>query len=447
MRTIFLHPSYPIAWGAWLLFLFFLPFNQFGGIRILSALVLFIHVINIGYTKNRKPTLSVLQIDSSLYKILGGLLVLFCILSSSISPYPTDSFNAIRKDLLIQVVLFLSAITLVKSYKHISISFAVLLAGFISLSIISALEIFREGMSSLLKLEISLRSHNSFFGGYGLISAIYIPLLLGYLHTIKCKGLKFGYFLAMLLALLLTFSYGSRTTLLVLIFIALLFSLVNKYSKLFLTLILTISILFFFYGNIDIGYLNKYKSLFDIKTYTTNQGLSSRFSVWEGAWHIISERPFLGYGYGWKKLAWVINDFGYGAIWGKSYPNIAAYYLQEGVASYGRVNPHNYLLQVLFEIGLLGLGLSLAWWGSIIYILIRQLNTKKKLHKRFAVTLLLPIIAYWMSNLTNGFWVGSIANLAIICAGLVVALNACQKSTEEEIVRDAADKNPHHSPR
>ena len=65
----------------------------------------------------------------------------------------------------------------------------------------------------------------------------------------------------------------------------------------------------------NMGYLSRYSSLSSHETYTTNQGLSQRISVWQGTIDVIKDRPFLGYGYGWKKLATVINENNFAEYW------------------------------------------------------------------------------------------------------------------------------------
>ena len=119
----------------------------------------------------------------------------------------------------------------------------------------------------------------------------------------------------------------------------------------------------------NLGYLEKYRSLMQTDTYVTNQGLSLRLDVWSGVIELIEARPMLGYGYGWKKLAWAINDGGYAKRWRAEGSGKKAYFLgEEETASYGKVNPHNYFLQVAFEIGIPGLLLVMGFWLSVFWL-------------------------------------------------------------------------------
>src|SRR5574343_1822115 len=70
-----------------------------------------------------------------------------------------------------------------------------------------------------------------------------------------------------------------------------------------------------------------------------------------------------------QTIMWAINDGGYAERWKANDPGKAAYFVgEETQASYGKVNPHNYFLQVAFEIGIPGLLLVLAFWGAVFWL-------------------------------------------------------------------------------
>ena len=327
-----------------------------------------------------------------------------------------------RKDLLVQVIVFIAALSYLKTAEEIWRLIVVALLGFTAVTLASCVEIGSYWVHNGFTIWIP-RNHNLFWGGYGSSGAYYLPLLAGWLLASNKKPTwnYAGCFL-LAVAISLTFIYGSRTPLVVVLTTTLfLLMLLKQWSKLMalLTAFLCLFALIQFAPSTP---LDKYKSLLNSDTYVTNNGLSQRLSVWEGCWDVINTRPLTGYGFGWKKLARAINDGDFANRW-EARPDITGYFLERGKAIYGKVNPHNYFLQVLFEIGAIGLALVVAFWCVIFRCGFSLYYRTENKTRGLAATLLAVLFGYGITNLMNGNWIGGLANLSILFSACLIVLN------------------------
>lgn len=431
VNTRFYEPGrlYQIAWVAWGVALFLLPFNQFGGVRNTALLVLLASLLGLWRTV---PATGRLMHSRGL--VIGLLVATWALLVSIFGPYPVESMSAISKDLLIQVLLVAGAWRLVRGEKDIRRSLMIVLAGFLTVSFLSFAEIIESGVATVFSANLldAPRRHNAFWGGYAASASVYLPMLVGVAVLLPMRSLwRVGVIALILFVLLLTALYGSRSAILIVFLTGVAgFLLARRFRTLLALLALLAAGLIGLYSQSDLGYLNKYKSLAKPETYVTNQGLGLRLAVWKGVTEVIAERPLMGFGYGWKKLAWVINDQGFAARWRAEEPDLAQYYLGDSeVASYGRVNPHNYILQVVFELGVIGLALVFAFWGMVLAACIRLIRYHQGAPARWGGILLLTLVGYFLSNINNGYWVGGVANLAVAIAGMALAFcDECSKA-------------------
>lgn len=407
------------AWAAWGLALFLLPFNHFGGLRLLAVLVLLVSLLLLWARPaegGRRP------LPAALWVAL--LLALWATATSVFGPYPGDSLKMLVKDLLVQAVLLGAAWQLVRSGADARRALLCAGLGFVAVLLLSLLEIGGTGWRSGFSLATLPRRHDAYWGGFAATAAVYVPLLLGaalFLPLTKARRATLGGITV--LAVLLVILYGSRSPLLVIALVLVAgFILARRFLPLAVLLAAVAVSAYFALGFIDQSYLDRYKSLSDPQTYVSNQGLSQRLSVWQGAAEVIAARPWRGYGYGWKKLALAINDGGFGPRWQAEAPDVAQYYLSNASAVYGKVNPHNYVLQVAFEIGLVGLALVAAFWGLVIIACIALLRDRRAEFRAWGGVLFLILLSYHLSNFANSYWVGGVANMAMVCAGIVLAL-------------------------
>lgn len=424
MPPLFRRPSWQtVGEFSWLALLFLQPFNQFGAVRILLTVTV-LACLTVDWRNTRYSLSSHRQIAPR----IAAALALWAITVSVFGPYPLDSLQSLRKDFLVQGIILIAALSYVRSPADAWRMVGVTLAGFATVSVLSMAEIIVFWMRNGFTLWVD-RDHSNFWGGYASSGSLIIPLLLGWLLAAPKRGASTVAGWALLcLAFFLIFLYGSRTPFPVIAGSALLLFILLKKWRGLLAIGLIGALLVIAMQTVPLGPFDKYRSLLKSETYVTNSGLSLRLSVWEGCWQIIADRPLTGYGHGWKKLAWAINDKGVAARWSSERPDIASYYLTDGKASYGKVNPHNYFLQVMFEIGAIGLLLAIAFWIAVVRDSARLLGNRKSAIRDLSACLIATLGAYALSNLTNGQWVGGLANLSLAFAGCLLAMARMEQS-------------------
>lgn len=413
--------------GMWWGLLFIQPFEKFAAVK---------YVLMVGLLGLAIPLVLRVDIRQRLRSrnIVLGLalsIVVWCFAVSVASPYAGDSLHALLRDLLLQVELLLVGCLLVNTAHKARMALWVIIAGFAAVSVLSSFEVASYLAEHSLSEGLIPRSHRSFWGGYAAMACFCLPLTIAFALS-TATGLWQRVLLGALIVLgvVLTGLYGSRSPLLVVAASVIVLFCMLRAWKALATVFLVIALgVGWVAVQSNLGYLEKYRSLAQTDTYFTNQGLSQRFDVWAGVVEVIEARPLLGYGYGWKKLAWVINDGGYAERWRANDPGKTNYYLgEEQTASYGKVNPHNYFLQVAFEIGIPGLLLVLAFWLAVFLQELKGLVSGPLEHQRLRAVILTTLLAYLLSNVVNGYWVGGLANMACALIGILLGLRLTEQS-------------------
>jgi O-antigen ligase len=401
--------------------IFFQPFNRFNSFREIAfygLLLLFILKI----FKDRA-----IHIDFRDKTIVAiSLLVGWSILASILGPYPLDSLNALRKNLFVQMLIFLVIITEFKSYNELRTLFRIVAVSFAVVTLLAVIEYSSKDWTNFHQWT---RTHKMFIGGYANNATFYLPFIAAWLIAIKKPLLeKWIGTITVSLGLIVAFIYNSRTALIaipVAIFIVLFLS--KRYKLLIVGFMIYILLLMGMFLS-DSSTFSKYKSLSKQETYYTNQGFGGRFAVWQGALHIIRERPLTGYGYGWKKIALVARDLNLEEYWKEQYPHVYAYYVNEANLSYGRVSPHNLILQVMFEIGIIGLAVLTWVWSTLIYKIYHAFRTANRGEaKNFIVYSSGVVFSYFLINITNGFWHETYGNMIFFFFAALVVLNESPK--------------------
>lgn len=416
-----------VTMSLWLGLLFIQPFEKFVAVKYLLMLGLLIVAVPLALRIDIRQRL----LSQNTVLRLALLIVLWCIVVSFASPYQADSLHALPRDLLLQMELLLVGCLLVRSPAQARMALWVIMAGFAAVSILSSIEVGAYLMDHSLSDGQIPRSHKSFWGGYASMASFCLPLIIAFAISVaNTTWQRILLAVLVMLGVVLTGLYGSRSPLLVLaISVIVLFGLLRAWKSLAVVFLVIAIGMGWVAANSNLGYLEKYRSLVQAETYVTNQGWSARFDVWAGVLELIEERPVLGYGYGWKKLAWAINDGGYAERWKTHDPAKAAYFLgTTDAASYGKANPHNYFLQVAFEIGLPGLLLVMAFWGGVFGLGLKGVLRGAAENQNLRVVLLTGLLAYMLGNFANGFWVGGLANMACALVGILVGLALNEQS-------------------
>ncbi|MDP2795549.1 MAG: O-antigen ligase family protein [Sulfurisoma sp.] len=399
----------------WLGLLFLQPFNRYGAIKLLLLLGL-IGVLVFGRWTHMRWTHEHLAAPTK----VGILLLVWAVAVSLFGPYPLDSIDALRKEMLIQIVLFAAALRFVKNSENAWAALTSITFGYVLVTFASFGWLGNYWLDNREVPHLPGRSHDALWGGYPATAGICLPLLLGWLiwrpqHPI----VRVAGWLSVLAAFGLIIMYGSRTPLLVVALSIFLLLIAKRLWKLVAVLLILVVVVGVSLETTAFGpQTARYASLFQTKTYVKNE----RNMLWAAVWDVSQDRLLTGYGYGWKKLAWAIRDGGYVSRWEQEKNNLLKLFPPEVLQSYGKANPHNYFLQVVFEIGLVGFGLVLIFWSLVAHqglVILRQTRSDTR---SFALVALIGLSAYAFSNITNGHWVGMLANISVTLAGCLVAL-------------------------
>lgn len=406
--------------------IFFQPFNRFNSFREISfyGLLLFFilklfkdKIVRIDFSDKTIVALSFLAGWSMLVSVLG--------------PYPLDSLNAIRKNLLVQILIFLVVIIEFKDIQELKKLFQLVVASFAVVTVASIIEAVHLDSANFHQLN---KTHKMFIGGYANNATFYLPFIAAYLISVnKTKWEKWTGIATLILGFVVIFIYNSRTALIAMPAGVFIIFLLSKKYKLFIgsfiIFILCISVIF----SSKSDTLSKYRTLSESETYTKMQ---SRIFVWQGALHIIEKRPFLGYGYGWKKMAFVVEGSNLPDYWKQYYPDTYSYYVGNAHSGYGKVNPHNLILQIVFEIGLIGLGIFLWFWATIISKILKVVLVDHGSKTRTLMKCSIGgIVSYILINITNGFWQEAYGNMIFMFAGVVFVLSRQHEAENCKLVR------------
>ncbi len=148
----------------------------------------------------------------------------------------------------------------------------------------------------------------------------------------------------------------------------------------------------------------RYVDLFKAERYSKQEGMSSRYPIWEGVGELVAERPLLGFGPGWQKIPTAAHDIGLISTWQSdisSYGQFKQWYFS---LEPGKVNPHNLALQVLFETGWIGL---IAYLGMLVTLFWGAFTAPTRGKTPFSQWLKFSAIAYFAAlfviDITNSF--------------------------------------------
>lgn len=393
------------------LFLFMQPFKESGSLREAAFAVIVILLL----IRFAGRAFNLALHDRTLQSL--GILVLIAVLSSALSYYRVESFDAMRKNLLYQVVIFLA---IVNEYRDMVELKSLFYAMFLSFFTLSALIVLKYDTHVLFNwLE---HSDDTWLRGYSLFATFYMPIILGYIYSLR-KGarVKAMLFAFWALGLALTVLNNHRTQLVAVVLSAAVVTLMARRYRTFAAGAVIFAVSALLFTHFKPAPVERYKTLFSTRTYVTDEytGLNDRAAIWKGTLDMVKRRPILGYGYGWKKIALAARDYGFLEKWdrdGRTY----AYFDQFG---YGRANPHNLALQILFETGVIGLAAFTVFWATVIIkaaSVSREQDNEGARFLHFGIIGL--IVSYLIINLTNGLWEESYGIIMMAAAAITVVL-------------------------
>ena len=151
----------------------------------------------------------------------------------------------------------------------------------------------------------------------------------------------------------------------------------------------------------------RYYTLFSKGTYQFgNDGsVSERKAIIRAVWEISSERWWIGYGPGWKKLPVIAQERGYMARWQASTDPVDGWAYRYFSYGEGRVNPHNLYLQILFEVGVPGL---LAYAALVLSLMLAGFKHWARgegvMVRSMGVATVLYVGVYAVTGMAGGVW-------------------------------------------
>jgi len=355
-------------------------------------------------------------------------------LSAVISPYPTESLAAFRKEYLTPALLILLAGILPWSSQQ-SQRFITFLIGGIGIGfLVKAMLAFWDGAITHPWI-FSPYSNPEFFEQNGLPkyvsyfavdAGLYIPLVLGSVLFWLGRS-KIGILLltSVLLAYGIVLISGIRTAFFVAT-VGISLPVLIRYAKPRHIVYLAVVTVLVAVGIIEVAKTNlevqRYVEIFKPESYSKEKGMSDRYPIWQATSEIVAQRPILGFGPGWQKIPTVAKETGLLDTW----KGDASYYAQRKVFWFsltpGKTNPHNLAMQLLFETGWIGL---IGYIGLLVGFVISAWNLRKATDTHFrwiGITVPVFMICYLVLCVTNGFLFPP--SLVVLMIAVLVASSA-----------------------
>lgn len=340
------------------------------------------------------------------------LVIGLAFVSAVLSPYAAESLNQLRKDGLPFLIgfLLLNNTPLPGRNRVIVGAMLSLMLGFAVKEILALWAGATNGFQFSI-YEIPDMVFPKYLDFFSADTPYYLPFLLGPLcFWPMVLWQRSILFLFTALAVVVVVFSGVRTSF-IFVALSLLFVLFYRFWDAKKTLLSVLGLL------IITGYLLKdhitnpsvlrYITITSAQTYQFGHdgSVSERYAIAKGVWEVSKDRLLLGYGPGWKKLPTIAEANGHMDRWrasDKPIDKVALNYFSHGE---GRVNPHNFYMTLLFEVGLLGLVAYLSLMAATgVGILKMLMNHPLPLFKGFAVAGLLYLTVYFGGSFAGGVW-------------------------------------------
>lgn len=416
--------SYRLVAVFLLIFLFFQGFREFTGVRN-TAFVLMCLAFAIRWAAGKA---SVSLSDKTSLALV--ILLAVSIISSVAGPYPGESLSAVRKNLFYQVVVFFVIVSEYSSLKGLRPVFYAFFAGF---GLRSLAIVLRNDPDVLFNWLDHNNDPFTFLKGYAMWATFYIPLMAAYLYACS-ESVRTRVVLVFFLLLEtgLAFLNNHRTQIVAFGAGIAFITLASRRYKLLAWGAVAVLIALFAAYQASPRSFDRYKTLLDPQTYVSNDstGLNDRLAIWQGTIDMIKERPLLGYGYGWKKIKNVAVDSGWLERWDKD-GRTHLYFTEKG---YGAANPHNLVLQILFEVGIIGLIAFLFFWLTIVWKAVKTWRVETEGARLLRYSVVGVLVSYIIINATNGLWQEShgILLTAFAASATVLYKEACIEGQSQE---------------
>lgn len=338
-----------------------------------------------------------------------------CLLSTCLSPYFVESFSQIKKDAipyLLAFILFATQNGKQNNREQLALKVLQVTAlAFVLRSALAGWAFVENGFdANIYKLGVLPK----YLDYYAVDSVLYIPIAMGLLLFIPLKRcMQICLAASVLVALGIVFVSQIRTSFL-LCFLTVGALLIFRFWKFWWQKRMSVGVIF---AALFIGVfilrgdksIARYKTLVDYQEYVDkSKAMSGRYPIWLATMEVVTARPVIGYGKGWKKLPLVADDLGLVQQWTQSGDVLleqAAEYFRLGR---GVVNPHNLYLLVLFEVGAVGMftffGLLASMFATAVAIARSSKSGVRSIKFSISIVGLVYLLNYVLLGVTNATW-------------------------------------------
>ncbi len=398
-----------------------LPFPHSAALKNLGLAAMFVAAIWL-WRQRRLAVDGASPVLLSLLALLGVLGV-----TAAIGTEPLDSFGELRKHFLPGVLLLLLIPACFGDYRLVRLLLAVVGGAYMVRAGLALSE-----LSHYLPDLDTGRSAGRYIKGFALDAGFYLPALLGLLliggrwRWIALLGLP------MILATMLLVQ--SRSPVLAMGVAAVLMLVVLRRWRILLAGALASVMVGAYLTAKQPDIAQRMATMFDPATYRTafdiqnyrppEDGLTARVAIWHGVLELTEQRPWQGYGFGWKKLGKTAVDEGFVARWEAMEGNALAHE-KAGYFSLptDKVNPHNLYLQIYFESGWSGLAAYFATLLALFWQACRLGWRSRGDAAIVSAAVLAYLVDHVILGLTNGLWLGLGPSFALIALLEVVRRN------------------------
>ncbi len=330
-----------------------------------------------------------------------ALFMAVALIASIAGVEPVENLKRFKGELLVPFLLFSISATEYNNMTKIKRLLTPLVIAFAVYTIFVIAESFAWGLSYFW--DENLRQQVRWLSGYAEMSITLLPLTFGYL-LITGTRLRFLVLIFLFLEFFITAAYRNISSFGGSVFVILMGALFvqPRIYRLCLRVLIVIAILIssvMFYTHRDNPAIAEYRlKLYQIthplEELKKSGGFTNRVPLWKAAVDVIKDRPVLGYGWGMKKYPRIISDGKYLSRWKTDEPEVYKIYSKYR-GKY--VPPHNLILELTFQSGIVGLiSFTVFFVVYLIFIIKTSIRSRSDEDRNFSVMIVMGIIFSFM---------------------------------------------------
>ncbi|HDZ61933.1 MAG TPA: O-antigen ligase family protein [Nitrospirae bacterium] len=330
-----------------------------------------------------------------------ALFMAIALIASITGVEPVENLKRFKGELLVPFLLFSISATEYNSMTKIRRLLTPLVIAFAVYTIFVIAESFSWGLSYFW--DQTLRQQVKWLSGYAEMSITLLPLTFGYLLL---TGTRLRFFILIFLSLefFIAAAYRNISAFGGSVFVLLMGAIFVRPGiyrfcvRVFIVIVILISSVML-YTHRDNPAIAEYRlKLYQIthpyEELKKSGGFTNRVPLWKAAIDVIKDRPVLGYGWGMKKYARIISDDKYLSRWKTDEPKVYEIY-SEYRGKY--VPPHNLVLELTFQSGIIGLiSFTVFFAVYLFYIIKTAIISRSDEDRNFSVMIVLGIIFSFM---------------------------------------------------